>query len=186
MKTLEMAGYFRKEIRSKSNNKQLRKDGNVPCVMYGGKEVIHFTVPAFLFREVVYTPNAYEIHMDIEGSLHKCILQDVQFHPVSEMIMHADFLELGDGREVKMELPVVFTGTAVGISQGGKLVPKLRKVKVQGIPANMPDVVEVDITNLELGKSVKISELKPEGYTILANSKVTIATITIPRALKGK
>jgi large subunit ribosomal protein L25 len=186
MKTLELAGYRRETTGSKSENKKNRTEGLVPCVLYGGAKPIHFKVPTFLFRDIVYTPNVYEINMDIEGEIHRCVLQDVQFHPVSDSILHADFLELNDVRPIRMEVPIRFEGVAPGISQGGKLVEKLRKIKVKGLPHHIPDAIVVDITSLELGKSIKIGSLPPADYQILNSPLVTIASIIIPRALKGK
>ncbi len=184
MKTIDLIGYWREP--GAKTAKKLRKEGNVPCVMYGKGANYHFYVPIILFRELVYTPEVCFVNMDIEGEEHLCILQDTSFHPVSDLIIHADFLELQDDKEVKMEIPVHYTGTSIGVAKGGKLVPKLRKVKVKGLPANLPDFIEVDVTELDLGKSVKVATLKPEGFAVLNLDVVTIATIEIPRALKSQ
>lgn len=185
MKTLEMIGYRRTEL-GKRSSKQLREEANVPCVLYGGDEEIHFHTPMFLFRDLVYTPDVHKVLMNIEGDEFECILQDIQFHPVSEVILHADFLRLFDDREVKMSIPVHFTGNSPGIQQGGKLLAKLKKIKVKGLPNNLPDFIEVDISHLDLGKSVKVSEIKPEGYQIMVHPSNPIASIEIPRALRSK
>jgi len=185
MKTIDLIGYHRKVGGKKSELTKLRAEGNVPCVLYGGEENVHFYTPEILFREIVYTPNVCFVNMDIEGTEYKCILQDVQFHPVSEQILHADFLLLQDGKEVKMDIPVKFVGNSPGVQKGGKLVAKLRKVSVKAIPANMPEFIEVDISGLDLGKSVKVGQLEAKDYTILNHPMVTIGTITVPRALKS-
>lgn len=185
MRTIDLIGYNREEL-GKKTAKQVRREGNVPCVLYGGKDPIHFHVPMILFRELIYTPEAAFVNMDIEGTEYKCILQDAQFHPVSEIILHADFLLLEDDREVKMEIPVKFVGKSPGMQKGGKLAIKLRKIKVKALPQNMPEEIEVSLDGLELGQSVKISSLSPENYTILNAPSVTVGSIMIPRALRGK
>ncbi len=185
MKTLEMIGYHRTEL-GKRSSKQLREEANVPCVLYGGDEEIHFYTPMILFRELVYTPDVYKVLMNVEGDVYECILQDIQFHPVSEMILHADFLRLFYDREVKMSIPVRFSGNSPGIQQGGKLLAKLKKIKVKGLPHNLPDYIEVDVSHLDLGKSVKVSEINPEGYQIMVHPANPIASIEIPRALRSK
>ncbi len=179
-----MIGYKRNELGTK-RSKALRAEGNVPCVLYGSDENVHFYTPMILFRDLVYTPNVYFVNMDIEGTEYKCILQDIQFHPVSEVILHADFLLLQDDKEVKMEIPVSFVGTSPGLQKGGKLVTKLRKIKVRSLPQNMPDNIEVSIEGLELGKSVKVGSIPADNFTILNNPLVTVASVEIPRALRS-
>ena len=185
MKTIDLVGYHRSETGG-TTAKKLRAEGLAPCVLYGGNgENIHFSVPMILFRELIYTPEATFVNMDIEGTEYKCILKDAQFHPVSEMILHADFLRLYDDQPVKMEIPVKFVGTSPGLQKGGKLATKSRKLKVQALPADMPDSIEVSLNGLELGQSVKVSSIKQEGFTILNNPSVTVGSITIPRSLRS-
>lgn len=185
MKTVEIVGFKRANL-GKSDSKAVREKGNVPCVLYGGKEQIHFEVPAILFRDVVYTPNAHLVEVNIEGSKHLSILQEAQFHPVSDMLLHADFMEVSDKKAVKMEIPVKLTGSAAGVLKGGKLVQKLRKVKVKALPKDLPDFVELSVADLDLGKSIRVGDIPQQSYTILNSKLVTVATIEIPRALKGK
>jgi large subunit ribosomal protein L25 len=184
MKSLEIVGFKRANL-GKKDSKALRLDSYVPCVLYGGTEQIHFSVPAILFRELLYTPEVHIVELNIEGDIRRAIVQDSQFHPVNEMLLHVDFLELEDGKEVKMDVPVKYVGVSPGVLAGGKLVSKLRKLKVKATPENLPDSVEVDISDLELGKSVKVNKVEPKGYTILTNPLAPVATVTIPRALKG-
>jgi large subunit ribosomal protein L25 len=184
MKSLEIIGFKRANL-GKSESNRLREESNVPCVLYGGSEQIHFYAPMILFRDLVYSPEVYTVDLNIEGDHHKAVMQDIQFHPVNEMIMHVDFLLLRDNKEVKMDIPVKFVGTSPGVQMGGKLVAKLRKLKVKALPANLPDYVEVDISDLDLGKSVKVSKLKGGDYAILTNPQAPIATVMIPRALKS-
>ena len=184
MKTLDLIGYRREDLSKKFTNK-LRKEAQVPCVLYGGKENVHFYTPMILFRDLVYTPEVAYVNMDVEGPVYKCILQEVQFHPVSEILLHADFLLLQDDVEIKMEIPVKFTGSAPGIVQGGKLVPKMRKLKVKALPKNMPEVIELNISGLDLGQSVRVRDAQVGEFTILTNPLVTVGSIAIPRSLRS-
>jgi len=185
MKTLEIIGYKRANL-GKAESKRLRAESNVPCVLYGGKEQVHFHSPMILFRELVYTPNAHFVNLDVEGVEYKCILQDIQFHPVSEMILHADFLLLDESKHVKMEIPVETVGTAPGLEAGGKLVMKQRKLIVRALPQDMPDTIKVDVSELVLGKSTKVGEIKIDGFEIINSPLVSVATVEVPRALRGK
>jgi large subunit ribosomal protein L25 len=184
MRTVEIIGYKRANL-GKSDAKKLRADSNVPCVLYGGEEQIHFYSPMILFRDLVYTPEAAFVKLNIEGQEYSAILQDIQFHPVSEIILHADFLLLVDDKPIKMDIPVKFVGTAPGIVAGGKLMIKLRSIRIKATPANMPESITLDISGLQLGKAIKISSIEIENFEILNSPRVTVATVDIPRALKG-
>ena len=183
MKTVEIIGYKRANL-GKTESKKLRSESFVPCVVYGGKEQIHFSAPMILFRDLVYTPEARFVELNIEGEVIKAILQDIQFHPVSEVILHADFLELFDEKRIKMSIPVVTHGIAPGIRSGGKLIMKMPKLMIKSLPKDMPESIDVDISKLELGKSIKVADLNPKGYEILTNSLVTICSVNIPRVMK--
>jgi large subunit ribosomal protein L25 len=185
MKTVEIIGFKRANL-GKSVAKELRLDANVPCVLYGGKEQVHFTAPMILFRDLVYSPDAYFVDLNVEGQTYKAILQDIQFHPVSETILHADFLELKEDRLIKMEVPVRTEGVAPGVLKGGKLVVKQRKLKVKALPNNVPDEIVVSINNLDLGKTIKVGELTTENFTILNAPNIPVVAVDIPRALRGK
>ncbi len=184
MRTIEIIGYKRANL-GKSDARRLRVDGNVPCVLYGGEEQIHFYAPMILFRDLVYTPEAAFVKLNIEGDEYRAILQDIQFHPVNELILHADFLELHEGRLIRMNIPVRFDGIAPGIQQGGKLMIKLREVRIQALPQDMPSHIDLDISELGLGDSVKIKDIETKNFTVLNSPRVTIATISIPRLMKG-
>jgi len=185
MQTVEIIGYKRANL-GKTESKAIRAEGNVPCVLYGGKDQVHFHSPVILFRPLLYTPNAYQVKLNIEGEERLAILQDAQFHPVSEMLLHADFLELRNDKAVKMDIPVRTTGTAPGVSKGGKLVMKLRKLTIKALPKDMPDFIDVDISALDLGRSAKVGELTAENYEIVNSPLVSICSVEIPRALRGK
>jgi large subunit ribosomal protein L25 len=185
MKSVEIIGFKRANL-GKSESKALREEANVPCVLYGGKEQIHFHSPMILFRDLVYTPDAYEVELNIEGDIYRSILQDIQFHPVSETILHADFLLLRDDKEVKIEIPVKVDGVAPGVQKGGKLVTKLRKLKVKALPVNIPDYITVDVSNLDLGKTIKVGEIPTENFTVLNAPNIPVVAVDVPRALRGK
>lgn len=185
MKQLEIVGYKRANLGKKAS-KDLRAEAQVPCVLYGGTEQVHFYSPMILFRDLLYTPDVYEVTVNVEGTIYKAILQDAQFHPVNEMILHVDFLEIIEGKPLTVEVPLKFEGISPGVLKGGKLVQKLRKVKMRGMASDIPDYVHVDITDMDLGKSVKVSQLKVENVTVLNNPSLPVATVDIPRALRGK
>ena len=183
MKSLEIIGFKRANL-GKVEAKQLRQETNVPCVLYGGKEQVHFHTPAFLLRDLVYTGDVHTVDLTVEGKKYKCIMQDIQFNPVNEMIMHVDFLELIDNKEVKLEIPVKLEGTPVGVIKGGKLVPKLKKVTVKALPANLPDFISVDVTHLEVGKSVKVADIKTDKFSVLNAKAIPLGTVVSTRELK--
>ncbi|WP_247235145.1 50S ribosomal protein L25/general stress protein Ctc [Telluribacter sp. SYSU D00476] len=185
MKKHEIVGYKRANL-GKSESQDLRAQGYIPSVLYGGNSQVHFYAPSILFRELLFTPDVFEVTLNIEGDLYTAILQDTQYHPVNDSLLHADFLEIVEGKEIKVEVPVKLTGASTGVMKGGKLNQKLRKLRVQGLAKNIPDYIEVDITNLDLGKSVKVGAIQPEGYTILSPTSNPVASVEIPRALRGQ
>ncbi len=187
MKNLEIIGFKRANLDSASLS-ELRESGNVPCVVYGPgiKEQIHFYSPIILFRELIYTPEVHIVDLNIEGTIIKAVLKDAQFHPVSEMLLHADFVAFAEDKAIKFEIPVKVVGSSPGLAKGGKLELKTRVLKVKGLAKDFPDVIPVDISNIDLGKSFKVEDLKVEGFEILTSPSVSILTIGIPRALRGK
>lgn len=185
MKTTEIVGYKRTQL-GKADSKRLRADSNVPCVLYSkGGEAIHFHTPMYLFRNLLDTPNTYIVVLNLEGEELKCILQDVQFHPVNEMILHADFLQIYDDVEVSIDVPVTMVGKAPGAQSGGQVYVKNKKLKVKALPGVLPEFVNVDISTLDLGASVRVKDLPAQDYKILTNENVSIVQIIIPRALKA-
>ncbi len=185
MKKLEIIGFKRANL-GKKEIAQIREAGNVPCVLYGGKDQIHFHVPAYFFKNLVYTETPHFVNLEVEGQKYECKLQEVQFHPVSEILLHADFLLLRADKPITMEIPVVFEGTAPGVVKGGKLVQKLRRFKVKSLPKDMPEAITVDISSLDLGKSAKVSDVTPGNYLILNPKSNPVVTVDIPRSLKGQ
>jgi len=184
METIEIIGYKRANL-GKQEAKQLRREANAPCVLYGGPEQVHFYTSMALLKDLVYTPNAYFVDLTIGDTVYSCILQDIQFHPVSEMILHVDFLQIFDNKQVKMQIPMTLTGQAPGVMKGGRLTKKLRKLPVLAYPKDMPAYIQVDVTILELGQMVRVRDIKTENYDILASPAIPIASIEIPRALRS-
>jgi large subunit ribosomal protein L25 len=185
MKKIEIVGYKRETLGTKSA-KDLRNESLAPCVLYGGEKQVHFAVPMILFRELIYSPEVYEVTLNVEGDLYTAILQDATFHPTNEMILNVDFLEVIPGKDVKVEIPVKVTGVSPGVLKGGKAVQKLRKLKIKGPLASIPEFVNADITGLELGQTLKVSKLTVAGCEVLVNGSNPVVTIDIPRALRGK
>lgn len=185
MKKLEIVGYRRANL-GRTEAQDLRAEGHVPSVLYGSTEQVHFYAPAMLFRPLLTTPDIFEVTLNIEGDLFKAILQDTQFDPVNDMIIHADFLLIIPGKEIKVDVPIKLTGASTGVFKGGKLNQKLRKLRVKGLSENIPDYIEIDITHLDLGKSIKVSAIKPEGFVILSQTSNPVASVEIPRALRGQ
>jgi len=187
MKTVEIIGYKRANL-GKAESKRLREEGMVPCVVYGGEKQIHFYTPMILFRDLVYTDEAHFVNLTIEGEpeAFEAILQDVQFHPISEIILHVDFLQLFRGTPIKMNIPIHTKGIAPGTQSGGKLIKKIKYLQVKALPKDMPEFIEVDVSDLNLGKSKKVKELETGDYEILNSPLVTLVGIEVPRALRGK
>jgi large subunit ribosomal protein L25 len=183
MKTVEIIGYRRANL-GKTGSQKLRDEGLVPCVLYGGNEQIHFYSPMILFRELVYTTEAHFVHINIEGEEAQAILQEVQFHPVSEVILHADFLRISEDRKIKMSIPVRLVGVAPGVAKGGTLVRKRAALKVYGFPKDMPDHIDIDVTSLDFHHAIKISDMQLEGLEFLDPKQATIAAVEVPRAAK--
>ncbi len=183
MKTVEIIGYKRANL-GKAGSQKLRDEGLVPCVLYGGNEQIHFYSPMILFRELVYTNEAHFVHINIEGEEAQAIIQEVQFHPVSEVILHADFLRISEDRKIKMNIPVRLVGQAKGVAKGGTLVRKRAALKVYGFPKDMPDHIDVEVSDLDFHHAIKIGDMKIVGLEFLDPKQATIAAVEVPRAAK--
>ena len=185
MKTVEIIGFKRANL-GKSESNKLRQSGNVPGVLYGGDEQIHFYAATIQFRPVLYTPEACFIKLNIEGQEFEAIMQESQWHPVSEMLLHVDLLQLFRGTPIKMDIPVKTLGTAAGVKNGGTLILKNRKLSVKALPKDMPESIDIDVTNLRIGKAIKVGELPTENFEFLTSPLVTVVNVAIPRALRGK
>jgi len=182
MKSLTIKGSKRESV-GKSATKALRNAGRVPCVLYGGGDPMHFSADERAFKKLVYTPETHTVVIELEdGSKHEAIMQDIQFHPVTDQIMHIDFYRLFPDKEVTVTVPVKTKGVAPGIIKGGTLTMTMKKLKVRAIPANLPDAVIVDISNLEIGDKVYVSELRNDKYKLMHPDNVVAVQVKMSRA----
>ena len=166
--------------------KSTRREGKIPCVLYGGKEEIHFTTTINEVKTLIYTPDFKLANVEIDGATHKCIIKDVQFHPITDDIDHIDFLRVIDGVPIKVEVPVRFIGSSPGVKLGGKLQQSIRKIKVKTLPENMVDHLVLDVSELDLGQSIRVRDIQPvEGIEIMNAPAIPVAIVEIPRALRS-
>lgn len=179
MESITIKGSKRKSL-GKADAKALRREGLVPCIVYGGKEETHVQIDERQFTNLVYTPNQYIVNLDIDGTNYSVVLKAIQFHPLTDKIIHVDFQELA-GRAVRMTLPILTKGQARGVLNGGRLRIVRRNVRVQGLPEDMPSFIELDITNLRIGKAIKIGDLNIPGVTFLADPGQIIVAIRMKR-----
>jgi large subunit ribosomal protein L25 len=181
MKSILIKGSERESV-GKAATKTLRNAGLVPCVVYGGNEPVHFSAEEKAFKNLVYTPNAHTVEIDLGKKKISAILQDIQFHPISDRILHIDFFELNKEREVTIEIPVRVIGTSRGVLSGGVLRLAQRKLKVKALPDNLPDFIDADITDLEMGNKLYITALKSDKYTFLHPDNTVVAQVRVSRA----
>ncbi len=181
MKSITIKGSQRESV-GKASTKALRNAGKVPCVLYGGDKAMHFSADELSFSKIVYTPNVYTAMIELEnGEKYKAILQDIQFHPVSDKIMHVDFYQLHDDKEVTMDIPVKLEGTAPGVVAGGNLRFPYRKLRVRALPADLPDFIIGDISSLEIGDKLYVTGLKNDKYSILHPDNTVVAQVRVSR-----
>ncbi len=185
MKTVSMSGSLRENV-GKKDTKALRSEDKVPCVLYGGSEQqIKFSVPKKDFIPLLFTPDTNYVKINIEGKEHNAILQDIQYHPVNDEALHADFLRIFDDKPIKIAVPVKTTGTAPGVLQGGKLNLKMRKVKLYGLPNDIPQEVVVDISKLNIGQGIKVSEISVPNVEFMEVKSSVIVAVKATRNAKA-
>ena len=182
MKSITIKGSKRESV-GKVATKALRNADKVPCVLYGGESPLHFSANELDFSKLVYTPNAHTVVLDINGDQKiNAILQEIQFHPVSDKILHVDFYQLSDNKEVNMEIPVIIKGSAPGVMlEGGTLDINKRKLKVRALPKNLPDLINVDISTLKLGSKISIVDLESEDFTFLHPDNTVVCKVRTSR-----
>src|SRR5882757_1824216 len=183
MKSIAISGSPRENV-GKRDAKELRYNGMVPAVLYGGKTQTHFSVSAADLKPVIYTPVVHFIDITVAGVKSQAIIQDIQFHPLTEKILHVDFLLLDEKKPIAIEIPIRLTGTSPGVKTGGKLVQKLRKLRIKALPKDHLDNIEVSIEGLEVGKSVRVADLKLDKLVITNAIEDTIVSVTTSRALR--
>ena len=184
MKTIQISAEKRSELGKKST-RDLRKTDHVPCVMYGGTEVIHFHAHENDFRHLVYTPNAYIVEVSLDGKNHKAVMKELQFHPVTDKLNHIDFVEVFDDKPVIVEIPIQLDGAAIGMKDGGKPRQRRRVLKVRGLIQHLPDTLDINIEEVRIGDVIKVGDLSYDKLEILDPSRSMIFAIVSSRISKG-
>jgi large subunit ribosomal protein L25 len=184
MRTFDVVGKKREAL-GKKDSRKLRGEENVPCVLYGGEEPIHFYASKRDFQKLVYTPYVYIVNLEIEGVKYQALMQDLQFDPVSDEINHIDFLRIFDDKPVKVDIPITVKGFAKGIKKGGKLQVEVRRLKVLALPKDLPDEIEIEVSDLDLGQSLRVGDLDSSKITFLNGKSVPVIRIMMTRAARA-
>jgi large subunit ribosomal protein L25 len=185
MKSVTLSGSLRANV-GKVDAKAIREKGNVPCVIYGGKEQIHFEADIRAFKPVIFTPNAHIVEVNLDGKVYKTVLQDAQYHKINDKLIHADFLEIVEGKPVTANIPVVLTGQSEGVKKGGKLVLKLRKLKARGLANELPDSIDIAIDKLDIGDGIAVGDIEIKGVTLLNAKNVSVVSVQTTRAVAAE
>ena len=181
MKSITIKGSERENVGKKAT-KAVRDAGMVPCVIYGGNQPVHFVADERAFKDLVYTPNAHTVVVELNGTSYNVIMQDIQFHPVSDKILHIDFFQLSDDKEIVMEVPVKITGTSPGVLLGGVLRLNQRRLKVKALPKNLPDFVEASISELQMGNKLYVTKLETNNFKLMHPDNTVVCQVRISRA----
>lgn len=181
MRTVSLSGSTRSDV-GKKDAKRLRNEGMVPCVIYGGEKQVKFAIAEPDFKDLIFNPRVAFVDLNIDGEKFLAVLQDVQYHPVSDAIYHVDFKELSDDKKIVMGIPVKVSGKSVGVTKGGKSQIKIRKLKVKAFPADMPEEVVLDITHLDVGQSIRVRDISIEKAALLDDKNTVAVTINVTRA----
>jgi large subunit ribosomal protein L25 len=180
MKSVSMSGSSRKNV-GKKDAKEQRNQGKVPCVLYGGEKQHALLIEEKAFKNLIYTPEVQYVELDLDGQQHKAIVQDAQFHPVTERLLHVDFLEVVDGKPITIDIPLKITGNSPGVMRGGRLSKRVRKLKVKGLLENIPENITVDISNMDILDTIEIGEIKLDNISIIDNPSKVIVTVLSSR-----
>jgi large subunit ribosomal protein L25 len=183
MKTITIEGQIRTEF-GKAATRQLRSEEKVPAVIYGGAKEINFSAPASAFKSIVYTPEFMLAVINVEGNSYKCVLKDIQFGKVSDQLIHVDFLELVSDKKVSVNIPLKFTGVPAGVKEGGKLMVKMKSLKVKTLPEYLLENIEMDLSDLKLNENVRVQDVKAPNMEILNSPRIPVASVTMTRQLK--
>lgn len=180
MKTVSLSGSPRASV-GKTDAASLRAKGQVPCVIYGGNEQIHFYADERAFKNIIYTPDTNLVNITVDGKNFLAVLQEAQFHKINDKLIHADFLQVIDGKPVTVQIPVKTVGQSQGVKEGGKLTVKMRKLKVKGLVNKLPERIELNIETLGIGKSISVGDIKIDGVTILHPSNISVVSVQTTR-----
>lgn len=184
MKTVSMSGSLRENV-GKKDAAALRKEGRVPSVLYGGPEQIHFHISELEIKKLIYSPDAYEVHLELGGKTYRSVMKDIQFHPVSDRPVHIDFIQMFEDKPITVQLPVQTVGNSIGVINGGRLAVNYRNLAVNGLPNALPDSIEVNITKLKIGQDIRIKNLEIPGCKILQPENAVVVAVKMTRASMG-
>lgn len=182
MKIVSISGSVRQSL-GKKDAQKLRKDCKVPCVIYGGTEQVHFSTHEDNFKDIVFTPEVCFVDIDINGDVKRTILQDIQYHPVTDEIVHADFLQISENKTITMSVPLEIEGNSPGVMRGGKLVKKFRRISVKALPQNMPERIIASISELDIEQSIKISDLKSDKFELMHPERNVVISVVSTRSV---
>lgn len=181
MKSVSLNGIARVNL-GKKFSKDLRKNGNIPCVIYSkGKKALHITVKNNELQKIIYNPSVFVLNIKVDENEYNTIIRDAQFHPVSDNILHVDFLQLSENELVSLNIPVELTGNSIGVRNGGQLNLVMRKLLIKSFPKNLPDNIEIDISNLRIGQSIRIEDLKNDNYDFIQPESAVIVSVKTAR-----
>jgi large subunit ribosomal protein L25 len=183
MKQVTIEGQLRSEFGKKAS-RHVRAEGKVPCVIYGGSNTVHFTATHKDLKSIVYTPEFKRAMITVNGTTYNCILKDLQMDKITDEVTHIDFMELVPGRKINATVPLRYTGLSVGVKAGGRFVVKMNTINIRTAPENLKEAIEVDITNLEIGKNLRVEDIQVENTEILHHKRIPVAAVVITRALK--
>ena len=184
MKTIDLKTVKRQETGKKAT-KLLRKQDLIPCILYGGDEVVHFTAETNEFRHLIYTPHVYLVNLKIDDQDHQAVIREIQFHPTTDKILHIDFLEVSKDKPVEIGIPVKVEGFAEGVAAGGKLKIEMRRLKVKGLSDNLPDELTIEVTNIGLGESIKVRDLSFDNLELMDPNNAVVVSVKLTRVAKG-
>ena len=184
METIKIAGVKRADF-GKKESKHIRKEGMIPCTIYGRGETVHISVDAKAVKPLIYTPQSYLVEFDIEGQKEVGVMREVQYHPVKDNVLHIDFYHVVPGKPISIDVPVRLTGNSEGVKQGGKLILSKRKVRISATMENLPDEIVVDVTTLGLGKSIFVGDLQYDNITLLTPASTAVCAVKMTRAARG-
>ncbi|MBQ9436149.1 MAG: 50S ribosomal protein L25 [Bacteroidales bacterium] len=184
MKSVSMSGSLRENV-GKKDAKAQRAQGLIPCVIYGGEKQYQFVVPENQFRNIIYTPEVKYAELTLGDKTFTAIIQATQFHPITDRLLHVDFLEVVEGKPITIELPLLITGTSPGVLRGGKMVKKARKIKVKGELANIPENITIDISNMEINDNFKVGDIKVDNLTIMDNPNKILVSVLVTRNVEA-
>ena len=184
METIKISGVKRNAF-GKKESKLIRKEGLVPCTIYGRGETIHVSVDARSLKPLIYTPQSYLVEFDIDGQKEVGVMREVQYHPVNDTILHIDFYHVIPGKPIAIDVPVRLSGSSEGVKQGGKLILSKRKLRISATMENLPDELVVDVTTLGLGKSIFVGDLKYDNITLLTPATTAVCAVKMTRAARG-